>query len=296
MNYGSMFVYFNESHGFIFASETTIKGSIIHVTMNPVIMADAEISYEEIGNFFYKALDKSRMASPVERSEIQNYKFWQSTKIKSFSAFSRVFNCLHVVEKKDIIQLEVLVREKDGSYGYPINNQKKIQLSNTTSKQEVGMRISQLLQEEQSQKEDNRISFKTINNNSVKYIRPDDEFNDIGDGHTDAYQIYTYDEEQQNYIAFLIDNKYTKINEEGIRTRWEQIYGNLVEYEYKQADGIIKITAKSKTKSCEIYANFFQDAQDLMEVMVQIDINSISKEKKEKILNEYNRLVDSIII
>ena len=86
------------------------------------------------------------------------------------------------------------------------------------------------------------------------------------------------------------------MNEEGIRVRWEQIYGDLIEYEYKQEDGIVKIIAKGRTKDCEIYANFFQDDEDFMEVMAQIDINSNSKEKQKKILSEYNHLIRSIII
>ena len=296
MNCGSVLVYYNDNYGFIFASETTIKGSIIHVTMDPVIIGNWDLSHEEIGTFFFEALDKSRVALPVERSEIQNYKFWQCAKIKSFTAFSRDFKCLYIVEKEDIIQMKLLAREKNGSYGYPINNQKKAQLSNTSSKEEAGFRISQLLLDEKSPKDDNQISFSTINNNMVKYIRPDDEFNDIGDGHTDAYQIYTYDEEQQTYIALLIDNNYTIMSEEGIYARWTQIYGNLIQYEYKQKDEIVKITAMCKTENYEIYANFFQDTNDLMEVMVQIDTKTISKENQEKILNEYTRLVNSIVI
>ena len=300
MNNGSVLVYYSKNHGFIFASETTVKGSIIHVTMNPVFMANADISYEEIGAFFFNALEKSRIALPVERSEIEKYKFWKCTKITSFSAFSKVFNCLCAVEKEDVIQLETLARAKDGSYRYLANN-KRAKLSKTLNDKEAGIIISQLLLEAQSQEEQNQVSFITINGSLVKFIRPSDEFIDIGDGHTDAYQIYAYDSEQkkfkqQNCIAFLIDNNYTKINEEGIRARWEQIYGDLIKFEYKQEVGKIKIKVKGETKNCVMYATFFQDATDLMEIMVQIDRTTLSVNEQGKVSNEYHRLVASVII
>ena len=295
MKFGCVFVYYNEKYGFIFTSETTIKGRIIRVTINPIIMADSDISVEQTGKYFFEALNKSRSALPVERSEIENYKFWEATKIKSFSAFSKKFICLRIEEKENTFEFEILQRESDGGYGYSGKSENKSQLRGDSDEQTVGKKISRLFSKKIHQDEEEQLSFKTLNNSIVEYTKPCYDFEDAGDGNTDAYQIYVYEKERNNYIAFLTDNNYSEINANAIRIRWEQIYGKLNEYEYTQENGLIKIKAYGKTDKYEVHANFFRDSENLTEVMLETD-NALSHDKRKKILNEYDKLINSIKI
>lgn len=101
MKLGSMALYYNSEKGFIIAPETTIKGSIIHTIMNPVMVENADISPEILGERILEGLKKSRESEPVSRSEINNFKFWQVTGIKGFSVFSKKFKCIDISEENE---------------------------------------------------------------------------------------------------------------------------------------------------------------------------------------------------
>ena len=58
--------------------------------------------------------------------------------------------------------------------------------------------------------------------NSVTYRRPSDAYLDCGDGHTDAYQVFSLEDAPENQIAFLVDSGYSELNEKAIKMKWQK--------------------------------------------------------------------------
>ncbi len=296
MKYGTISVYFSEDFGYILASYTTLKGSVAKVVMNPVDVKENGISEVEIGIAIKKAVQKSCEASPIERNEIKDFKFWQITGVKSFAAFSKKHQCVKIKQKESYYELIACHREKDGSYVEP-KNCKPEQIHLTASEKQLGLTVKHMLSCNAKREDYSIFSFQTLNENTVSYSRPADDFQDMGDGHTDAYQIFTHEEHNKNYIAFLIDNKYSEISEEGVKSRWKQLYGELSEYQYEEINNKqLKIMVRAKTKEVKLNSYFYQDGEDLLEVLAEIDIVDTPKELQSEINIELENVIDSIKI
>ena len=291
---GSMTLYYNSNFGYILAPETTIKGSIIHTTLNPVMVEKADISIEILGNKIFESLKMSRESEPVNRSDIKDFKFWQVSGVKGFSAFSKKFKCIDITEKNDKLGITKLIRDKDGSYSYP-SKDLSVELQTDISNEELGKKILELFMEDENKINYEYMSFMSLNEKQINYIRPSDNFEDAGDGHTDAYQIYTYDCNDKNYLAFLIDNGYSDFTENAIKQRWQQMYGTLIEFEFQFVSNMPeRIKVKGKTKSEMIVSHIYQDGEGMLEVVYEIDLtNTIEKEMIEK---EFEKVIASIKI
>lgn len=83
--------------------------------------------------------------------------------------------------------------------------------------EQIGITVKDMLSQKSAVQSNKLLTFNTIFGNLVKYVRPNDDFIDIGDGHTDAYQIYAYEKDDRNFIAFLIDSGYLDYTENAIK-------------------------------------------------------------------------------
>lgn len=296
MKYGRMKVYHNSEFGFIFCAETTIVGTVIKTVMNPVSVAKSNLTSSQLGEKIGETIEKSRNALPVERSEIKNFKFWNVSGIKGFSAFSKKFDCVSIFEDDSQINIVQLVRDIDGAYFVP-ETQLPVRLNKNISSDEIGREVRKLLTKCLAEQSDTFMSFETVYGRKVAYIRPSDEFIDIGDGHTDAYQVFMYEGNANSAIAFLIDNKYTEFDEQAVRERWEQLYGRLQDFVYRITSKehnckIIEISAKARGR--EVISNIYYENAGQLEVMAQIDCINASKAEQDKIRTEYKSLITSI--
>lgn len=141
---GHATIYYNPKWGYIIASETTLKDSVAWVTMNPVDTRKPDVAEKQLGEAILAALCKSRVAAPIERREIEGFKFWQVTGIKGFAAFSKKFQCVEVKENGDMLKLEKLKRESDGSYSW-IKNEKGIELPMSCTEESIGQSVYHIL-------------------------------------------------------------------------------------------------------------------------------------------------------
>lgn len=138
-------------------------------------------------------------------------------------------------------------------------------------------------------------SFVTLHDTLVEYQKPSDDFEDAGDGGTDAYQIFVYEENSRNYIAFLMDHQYTAIHKSVIQKRWKKMFGNLLEFQFRETqNGILKFKARGKTNVSQIESYLFQDGDTFMEVMTEIDILNTSVKEQKEIAAELNQTINSI--
>lgn len=290
----SMILYYNSDFGYIFAPETTIKGSIIHTAMNLAIVEKANISAEFLGEKIFGSLKRSRESEPVNRSEIKNFKFWQVSGIKGFSAFSKKFECIDITEENDKLCISKLIRDDDGSYSYP-GKDLSVELQKNISNEVLGKIIFELFTGDKKNINYECRSFTSLNEKQINYIRPSDDFEDMGDGHTDAYQIYTYYGNDKNYLAFLIDNGYSEFTENAIKQRWQQMYGSLIEFDFQfVSNRPEKIQVRGKTKSEMIVSYIYQDGDGMLEVLYEVDL--INASEKGRIVEEFEKVIASIKI
>lgn len=291
-----MTLYYNSDRGYILAPETTIRGSIIHIAMNPVMVENANITQEILGKKILEGLKKSQESEPVNRSEIKDFKFWQVSGIKGFSAFSKKFKCIDITEEDEKLYITKLIRENDGSYSFP-NKECTIKLRSDISRAELGKKIFELFKADKNDINYESMSFLSLNEKRINYIRPTDDFEDIGDGHTDAYQIYTYENNDKNYIAFLIDNGYSDFSESAIKQRWQQLYGTMLEFNFKKVINMPeKIQVSGKTKNEIVISHIYQDGEGMLEVLYEIDLINTSEKEKEELKKEFEKVVSSIKI
>lgn len=270
MRLGSVQLYYNEKKGFIIAAKTKIRETGMNTKINPVTVLNEDISNEEVGKQIKENLNKSRNALPIERIECENYKFWQITGIKGFSTFSKKFACINISEKDDMLEIIRLERGSSGAYFYP-KDKNSIVLKSDVSDKELGNNIMNLLLARDDEKNKSMGEFKTVNGNTVIYQEPVDFFS-VGDGHTDAYQMYLYEKDESTHFAFMIDSGYQQVNNNAIKNHWEKAYGILEEYEYEELDSnLVKIMVAAKTKDAYIKSYFLEEGEDLLEIFVWIN-------------------------
>lgn len=286
MNKESISIYYNSKWGYIAVSDTTLCDSVMRVTIPPVFTEKIDATEVCLGEMALAALENSKNAMPVTREEIEDFNFWQVSGIKGFSAFSRKFQCVEVRVKNHLYHVEKLIRKKDGSYVWDENSE-GINLDLDCTKEQMGRVIYKLFHEETMFHDDqlDAVRFETVNHHIIKFVQPPYQFQDAGEGNTDAYQIYTYQDDEKTYIAFLIDNGYLQVDQQGILKRWKQIYGNIEDFCFKEnAEGAIKYVVTAKTKEFVIKSYFCEDGDDWLEILLEMH-NQLSAEQK-KLVNE----------
>ena len=294
MDFETVKLYYNEKKGFIISAMARVKGPGFFTDLNPVTVADKDISDEKVGELVRKNLDCSRNSGLVEREDWKNYHFWHVSGIKSFSAFSKKFSCVDITEKAMALEITGLYRDTSGAYLYSGNIDFELPLD--ISDAELGNIIKGLLYAKDSGALSTNEFASVFSDNKVRYQVPSDKFTDIGDGHTDAYQIYAHENDENTFFGFMIDSGYESISKEGIRERWEKVYGALEEYKFKERDDApIKISASATAKTAYIKSYFWEDGEGLLEFFAQINIKNKTRQKQaEKAIKEITASVEII--
>ena len=289
-------VFYYKEFGYIIASYTEFIGSRIPTLVNPVMTIKKEEGYEALGSTVWNAFDISKNALPVERDNKNPYQYWHVANIKGFAAFSKKFQSIKINKNEDGYEFLKMKRADNGGY-ISSKEHHPLKKPNILTTAELEQVIQQLFADDAVMKDPDKSSFITVYDNVVEYTKPSDDFEDSGDGHTDAYQVYVYEENDKNYISFLIDNPYTEIKAEIIRARWEQMYGKIREFQLEEIDnGFLKIRIYGRTDAAQIEAYLYQDGDHLMEVTTVTDILNTSMERQKKIREEFKKIINSIKI
>lgn len=293
---GSVTVYFNFKFGFIIGFEATVKGSVMRRIVEPVVVENPDISEERLGNRIYEELQKSRNAPSVSHEESKDYKYWQVTGIKGFAAFSKKFKCIDISHENNKLYISALIRDSDGGYSEPDENE-IIKVSSSISAEELGSIVSKMLRGQPAPKIEENCSFVTLEDTEVSFKRPSDIFVDIGDGNTDAYQVYVGEANEKNCIIFLIDNMYSEFKEDVIRRKWEQIYGKMSKFIYSNTkDGMLRYKIEGVTKDKYIVSNIYQNGKGMLEVVFELDIVNTTEDVKGLINQDFQNIINSIKI
>lgn len=274
-------IYYNDEKGYLFFPFGVLKNGP-RIIINPAIKENKDISTLEIGDKIVQCLEVSKNALPLEKSEFNKNLALEISGTKSQIKFNNLYKYL-------------LCEEKDNKL-FLINKEEKKEF--VFEKEDIiglGNQVSKILSRGMNFNDSDSLVLKTVNEKTVIYTRPSDDFEDAGDRHTDAYQIYTYDSNDKNYIAFLIDNGYTGFTESAIKQRWNQMYGKLIEFEFI-SDMPKKIQVRGKTKSEMIVSHIFQDGDGMLEVLYEIDLRKSSEKEKEGLEKEFEKVISSIKI
>lgn len=274
-------IYYNDEKGYIFFPFEVLKNGP-RIIINPAIKENKDISTLEIGNKILQCLEISKNALPLEKSEFNKNLVLEISGIKSQTKFNNLYKYLLCEKKADIFMLI----DKEDNKEYVFENSDIIGLGN---------QVSKIVSQNMNYNDSDILVLRTVNGNTVIYSRPSDDFEDAGDGHTDAYQIYTYNSNDKNYIAFLIDNGYLDFTENAIKQRWEQMYGDIIEFSFELVSDISeKIHIKGKAKNKIIVSHIYQDEEGMLEVLYEVDL--INTTEKEMIREEFEKVISSITI
>lgn len=274
-------IYYNNEKGYLFFPFGVLKNGP-RIIINPAIKENKDISTLEIGDKIVQCLEVSKNALPLEKSEFNKNLALEISGTKSQTKFNNLYKYL-LCEEKDH---KLFLIDKEEKKEYVFEKEDIVGL---------GKQVSKILSQGMNSNDKVSLVLKTVNENIVIYTRPSDDFEDAGDRQTDAYQIYTYDSNDKNYIAFLIDNGYTSFTESEIKQRWNQMYGKLIEFEFV-SDMPKKLQVRGKTKSEMIVSHIFQDGDGMLEVLYEIDLMDNSEKEKEGIEKEFEKVISSIKI
>ena len=297
MKKGSISIYYNSEWGYLVVADTTLYDSVMRVTIPPIMTENNNATELCLGKMALEALERSRNAMPVMEEEIADFNFWQVSGIKGFSAFRKRFQCVEVKEQETGYHVEQLIRERNGSYVWD-ESADGINLNLDCTEEQMGRVIYKMFHEEilSDAGRSDTVSFETVNHQTIQFVHPPDQFQDVGDGNTDAYQIYTYQDDEKTYIAFLIDNGYAQVNQQGILKRWKQIYGNVQDFHFvKNTEGVIKYVATAKTQETIIKSYFCKDGDGWLEILLEIN-NQFSIEHKTQIIEYMEEMIKTIKI
>ena len=140
------------------------------------------------------------------------------------------------------------------------------------------------------------MTFETVHNRTVTYRRPSDAYLDCGDGHTDAYQVFSLEDAPENQIAFLVDSGYSELNEKAIKMKWQKQYGNLIDFcFYSVSKPPLLCKAVGKTAFAKIFSYLYQDGDGTMEVIALINLRQ-SKGTQEKVSADFEMMVHSLLL
>ena len=243
----------------------------------------------EFGNEILTKLEYS------ENSKHKNSKkdFWTVTGIKSYNTFCKKYKFIQILKYDDRIKVELWVSIGKGYIGSK-NPNNIVELLLPVNPEVLGETVRNLALN--SKDIDFECGgFETADDSKVSYKLLPDEYIDIEDGHTDAYQIYIHEDYENNYIGFMIDTAYESFSSEDIKKTWTRWHGDLKSFKYKEIDNkeyYVEITGKNK--KMEKHSYLYKDGEEVLELTFEIDLVNTPLELQEKIKKDFKKFVKSV--
>ncbi len=280
---------YNKNKGYIILPCGFIKNGP-GIIIEPAIKKELNATVEEISEAISECLKVSKTAEEINNKEVDREVLKRATGLKSDTQIYKQYECLECEENgKELVFTDY----RDFNKSIPINDVKK-----------AGNIVNEWIRtvingEFRETGEDVTLEFETNFENKVTYLRPSDEFDDLGDGGTDAYQIYSYGENQDTTFAFLIEAEmsFKELTEQEIKSTWERWYGKLDEFSLiKPKNSKGKLRSTGKNKNTLVVSEFYEDGEVTMEVTYKIDRNNLEKETEYYLIKEFEKVMNSIRI
>ena len=238
----------------------------------------------------YKAIEKS-FNNPIYNNEILP-KYWTVSGIKSFSSFSKNFSSGKILVDDSICKCyKLMLATKSG--GYKVDKNYYFECPKELLYNETNKIKSWLLMVNENISKNG--GFETADDSKVSYKLLPNEYIDIEDGHTDAYQIYIHEEYENNYIGFMIDTAYESFSDEDIKEIWTRWYGALKSFKYKEIDNKeYYVEISGKNKKIEKHSYLYKDGEEVLELTFEIDLVNTPLDLQEKIKKDFKKFVKSV--
>jgi len=230
-----------------------------------------------------------------ENSKCKNSKkdFWTVTGIKSYNTFCKKYKLIDISKYDDKIKAVACYNTGKG-YNRSKNPEETVELLLPINPEVLGETVRNLALN--SKDIDFECGgFETADDSKVSYKLLPDEYIDIEDGHTDAYQIYIHEDYENNYIGFMIDTAYESFSSEDIKKTWTRWHGDLKSFKYKEIDNkeyYVEITGKNK--KMEKHSYLYKDGEEVLELTFEIDLVNTPLELQEKIKKDFKKFVKSV--
>ena len=290
-----MNVYYNSNFGCLVCPETRMGNTPMRVVIDPVTVLGSGFTASALGEALLNALERSRTAPPVPRVDLGAGRFWQVTGIKGFAAFSRKFQCVRIDARGPVLEIVKLIRNTDGGYIEPVN-QPPLKVPTGIPAAQLGETVLSLFSSGPESSDNETLFFETVHGSVVTYRRPSDAFQDCGDGHTDAYQVFALEDAPGSHIAFLIDSGYHDLSKAAVQERWQEQYGPLSEFRFRRRWKLPLIASmQGRAAEAEVISHIYQDGEGTLEILACIE-HLLPLETQETVRAEYQMLIRSIAI
>ncbi|WP_462247590.1 hypothetical protein [Parvimonas micra] len=267
-------------------------------------MSNTELGKEILSKLEYKDSSKGKNSKKD---------FWTVTGIKSYNTFSKKYKLVGISKYNDKIKVELWVYSGKG-YSGSENPNDTVELTLPINPEMFGEIVRNLALNSKDIDFENEFKyggFETADDSKISYNLLPDEYIDIEDGHTDAYQIYIHEEYENNYIGFMIDSGYEKVINsvieklceklfyntlnKKIKKTWTRWYGPLKSYEYKDINNkMYYAKIFGKTDKVEKQSFLFKDGEEVLELTFEIDLANTPLDLQEKIRKDFIELVESV--
>ena len=290
-----MNVYYNSSFGCLVCPETRMGNTPMRVVIEPVTVLDSGFTTAALGEALLDALERSRTAPPVPRVDLGAGRFWQVTGMKGYAAFSRKFQCVRINARGPVLEIVKLIRDTDGGYIEPVG-QPPLEIPADAPAAQLGETALSLFSPSLESPANETLSFETVHGSAVSYRRPSDAFLDCGDGHTDAYQVFTLADTPKSHIAFLIDSGYKTLRKAAVLGRWQAQYGALSEFRFqRRRTPPLVASMRGSTAEAEIISHIYQDGDGMLEVLSLVE-HALLPEAREAARAEYQAVIRTITV
>ena len=283
-------IFYNEEFGYIIGSHTKQAKTDIPTTLDQVEILEPDTSIENLSKYMYKAIEKS-FNNPIYNNEILP-KYWTVSGIKSFSSFSKNFSSVKIIVDDGVCKCyKLMLATKSGGYkvdkNYYFECPKEFLYNETNKIKNWLLMVNENIA--------NNGGFETADDSKVSYKLLPDEYIDIEDGHTDAYQIYIHEEYENNYIGFMIDTAYESFSSEDIKKTWTRWHGDLKSFKYKEIDNKeYYVEVSGKNKKIEKQSYLFKGGEEVLELTFEIDLVNTPLDLQEKIKKDFKKFVKSV--
>jgi hypothetical protein len=292
----SIAIYKNEDLGYLFVPNGFNEKTRFRVSVEPILRLKSQAISVDIGINILKTF------KTAEDSEyVSNPKPWRETigkacGIKSFPKFSKTYRYVLVEKSEMEYTFSEWMRDTESGGYIPFKEPIAYKLPFNADSDELGKTLLQCLDAKRELPVSDRREFTTLDERLIEYKAPPDEYENIGDGNTDAYQIFEH-ETGNAYFGFFFATKYDSMDEQGIESLWVSYYGKLTDFRFdKENHALFQYTAGTKTSKSLIRSYFFLDDDCWSEFLLKIDTNGLTPARIDKIVEDYMRIVESCVV
>jgi hypothetical protein len=282
-------IYFNKNLGYIFGAHSKQEGTNVPVIVPPVLRVEKCCTDRTIIESITAALEISKK-TPLYTGDL--YEFWTELGSKTFKAFSQKFTSVKIFLRGDVCRVQGLkLATKTG--GYVADKEAVFECPVTELHAHLSEMKRMLSVEDEMP---STAQFLTLSGSKVTYTPLSEGYKDLGDGHTDAYQLFADTRNKNNVLSFIIDSGYASFCKADIQSAFTKYYGELLEFRLEEfTDCLYLYKFSAKTRNRMIVSYLFKEQDALLEVLYQIELNA-SQEEFSRVQRDFEQLVSSIRI